>query len=398
MKRTTKHVALDVHQATTVASVREESGRVIARTILPTEQAAIVEFFRGMRGTIHVALEEGTQAQWLHELLVPVVDRVIVCDRRGEPRQGNKGDQVDADQLSERLRRGSLRAVYHGGAQRATLKELTRSYENLVEDATRVMLRLKALFRARGIQAPGKRVYHPAGRAQWLAQVAERGARCRAEALYAELDLLRRLRPQAKAAMLAEARRDPAWPVLQTVPFFGPVRVALLLATMQTPWRFRTKRHLWAYAGLAVVTRSSADYRLVAGRPVRRRRAPLTRGLNQNHNRVLKNVFKGAATAATRAAGAVAGLVPRRVRARRARGVGDGDAGPQAGGAHAATVEDRRAIRSDETDAASALAPGSPRRRCGACPSPTAPGSGTRVRGAVSSSPFARPAVAEALV
>jgi len=38
---------------------------------------------------------------------------------------------------------------------------------------------------------------------------------------------------------------------------------------------------------------------LIAGRPVRSRRAPLTRGLNQNHNRVLKDVFKGAATAAT---------------------------------------------------------------------------------------------------
>ena len=99
--------------------------------------------------------------------------------------------------------------------------------------------------------------------------------------------------------MVAEARRDPAWPVLRAIPFLGPVRVALLLATMQTPWRFRTKRHLWAYTGLAVVTRSSDDYRLVAGQPVRRRRAPLTRGLNRNHNRLLKDVFKGAATAAT---------------------------------------------------------------------------------------------------
>jgi transposase len=110
--------------------------------------------------------------------------------------------------------------------------------------------------------------------------------------------VLRTLRPKAKAAMLAEARRDPAWMVLQTIPFMGPVRVALLLATMQTPWRFRTKRNLWAYAGLAVVTHSSADYAIVAGQPVRRRRAPLTRGLNRNHNRVLKDVFKGAATAA----------------------------------------------------------------------------------------------------
>jgi len=292
-------VALDVHQATTLASVREDSGRVIVRSILPTEEPALVEFFRGMRGTIQVAFEEGTQAQWLHDLLVPLVDRVVVCDRRGERRSGNKGDQVDADELSEELRRGSLSAVYHGSAERATLKELTRSYANLVEDTTRVMLRLKALFRARGIPAPGKRVYHPRERAEWLAQLADRGARLRAEALYAELDVLRALRPQAKAAMVAEARRDPAWPVLQSIPFYGPVRVAVLLATMQTPWRFRTKRNLWAYAGLAVVTKTTAEYVLVGGRPVRRRRPPLTRGLNRNHNRVLKDVFKGAATAAT---------------------------------------------------------------------------------------------------
>jgi transposase len=299
MKRTTKYVAFDVHQATTVASVREESGRVIARSVLPTDSGALTEFVRGMRGARHVTFEEGTQAQWLYELLAPLVDRVIVCDRRGAPRQGNKGDQVDADQLSELLRRGALRAVYHGSADRATLKELTRTYRNLVEDATRVMLRLKALFRARGIATAGTAVYHPRHRARWLAQLLEGGARFRADALYAELDVLRTLRPKAKAVMVTEARRDPAWRVLRTIPFLGPVRVALLLATMQTPWRFRTKRHLWAYAGLAVVTRSSADYTLLAGAPVRRRRAPMTRGLNRNHNRVLKDVFKGAATAAT---------------------------------------------------------------------------------------------------
>jgi len=299
MKRTTKHVALDVHQATTVASVREDSGRVIARAILPTEEPALVEFFRGMRGTIHVACEEGTQAQWVHDLLVPLVDRVVVCDRRGEARSGNKADQLFRSQLSEQLRRGTLRAVYHASGERVTLKELTRSYTNLVEDSTRVMLRLKALFRARGIRAPGPRVYHPRERGEWLAQLANRGARLRAEALYAELDVLRQLRPQAKAVMVVEARRDPAWAVLGTIPFFGPVRVALLLATMQTPWRFRTKRNLWAYAGLAVVTKTTAEYVFDGGRPVRRRRPPLTRGLNRNHNRVLKDVFKGAATAAT---------------------------------------------------------------------------------------------------
>jgi len=283
----------------TVASVREESGRVIARSIFPTEAGAILEFLEGMRGAIHVAFEEGTQAQWLYDLLVPVVDRVLVCDRRGKSRQGNKGDQVDADELSELLRRGALRAVYHGSPHRSALRELTRTYQNVVEDSTRVMLRLKAMFRARAIKTPGKRVYHPKDREEWLAKLGDDGARFRAQTLYAQLDVLRELRPKVKATMVAEARRDPAWAVLRSIPNLGPVRIALILAIMRTPWRFRTKRNLWAYCGLAVVTHSSSDYELVDGRAVRRRRAPMTRGLNRNYNRELKDVFKGAATAAT---------------------------------------------------------------------------------------------------
>lgn len=299
MRKSAKYVALDVHQATTVAAVREASGRVIARCVLPTEEAALVEFIGGMRGRIHVTFEEGTQAQWLHDLVTPMVERVVVCDRRGESKRGNKGDGVDCEQLSELLRRGALRPVYHGSPGVGSLKELTRTYENLVEDSTRAMLRLKALFRARGIRTRGQGVYGPRQRSEWLAKLPDRAVRFRAETLYAELDLLRTLRPKAKRAMITEARRHAAWELLQTIPFMGPVRAAILLATMRSPWRFRTKRNLWAYAGLAVVTHSSSDYEWENGRARRRRRQPMTRGLNRNHNRVLKNVFKSAAAAAT---------------------------------------------------------------------------------------------------
>lgn len=299
MKNGTKFVGMDVHQEATAASVRDARGRVIARVIVPTEAAALVEFMGGMRGAIHVGFEEGTQAQWLHDLLEPVVDRVVAADRRGEKKQGNKGDRIDADEISDLLRRGSLRPVYHGGPHGADLRELARGYENLVEDSTRVRQRLKALYRARGIQARGMRLYHPEHRAEWLAKLPNRGARVRAEMLLQELDLLRELRPRAKAAMVAEARRDPAWAVLTSIPFFGPVRVSLLLATLRTPWRFRTKRNLWAYAGLKVVTHTSSEFRFERGRPVRRKRQPMTRGLNRNYNHRVKNIFKSAAAAAT---------------------------------------------------------------------------------------------------
>lgn len=293
-----QYLAFDVHQATTVACVRNEAGAIRMEATVATEAGAILSLVRGLDGRVHVAFEEGTQAQWLHDLLVPHVERVVVCNTRGEKRTGSKSDRLDAAKLSERLRAGTLTPVFHGGANVLTLKELVRSYINLVEDATRVMQRIKALFRSRAIGTPGRAVYRAAERAAWLDRL-EGGSRTRATALLAHLDLLLELRPAAKTAMLAEARRHPAWRVLRSVPQLGPIRVAEIIAILRTPHRFRTKRNLWAYAGLAVVTWSSADQEFVDGRLRRRKRAPMTRGLNRNHNPILKDVFKAAATAAT---------------------------------------------------------------------------------------------------
>lgn len=130
---------------------------------------------------------------------------MVVGDRRGKAKRGNKGDQVDADELSRLLRDGALRAVYHGSTDGASLRELARTYQTVVIDTTRVMQRLKALFRARGIKAPGTRVYRPAHREQWLAKLPQGGARFRAQMLYTQLDLLQELRPKAKDRMVREA-------------------------------------------------------------------------------------------------------------------------------------------------------------------------------------------------
>jgi transposase len=323
MKRTNKYVFLDVHQATTVVAVREESGRVIQQTVLPTETEPLREFFRGMGGTVQVGLEEGTQAQWLSELLRPLVHRVVVCDRRGENRKGNKNDKLDTLKGSELLRRGALRAVYHGDAKALTLKQLAGNYLNVVGSATSVKLQLKSLFRGRGIGTAGKKVYALDDRLQWLDQLTNPGMRVRAETLYEQLELLTRLQAKAKEALLKEAHRHPSWPVLKSIPFLGPVRVSLLLAVMITPWRFRTKRHLWSYAGLAVVTHSSADYTWQNGQAVFSRRLPMTRGLNRNHNRIIKNVFRSAANAATGRAGPLQdfyqAMIARGMRPERAR-------------------------------------------------------------------------------
>ena len=302
-QQATHYLGLDVHQATGVASVRDGNGSIRMRATVATEAGAILGLVRGLGRRVHVAFEEGTQAQWLHDLLQPHAERVVVCNVRGRSETSNKSDRMDADWLSEQLRLNALRSVYHGSPGVATLKELVRCYMNLVEDSTRVMLRVKAIYRGRAIGTAGEAVYRPSQRRTWLAKLEARGARTRAQLLLTQLDTLLELRTKARAAMLAEARRQPGWKILKSLPFFGPVRVALLLAIIGTPFRFRGKRQLWPYAGLAVVTRSSSDQEIVDGQLRRRKRAPLTRGLNRNHNRMLKNVFKGAANAAAAKAG-----------------------------------------------------------------------------------------------
>jgi transposase len=298
-----KYIGMDVHLATISIAVLDAAGKLIMELTLATQAGALLDFIRGLSGTLQVTFEEGTSAHWLYTLLEPHVAKVVVCDPRQNPRRlgEKKSDRLDARKLAEGLRLGTLKAVYHGNALGPALKELSRSYCTLVSDTTRVMSRLKALYRARGIRCAGTRVYSARFRDQWVVQLREPGVRGRAALLYKQLDLLMPLRQEARAAMLAESRKHPAQKILRSIPTLGPVRVALLLALLQTPYRFRGKRQLWTYAGLALVTRTTADYQMVDGQVTRSRKPALVLGLNANHNHVLKSLFKDAAvTALTR--------------------------------------------------------------------------------------------------
>src|ERR1700689_335105 len=295
-----KYIGMDVHQATICAAVRDSSGNLVMEATLETKAETILEFVRGLRGSLRVSFEEGTCAAWLHDLLQPHVTEVMVCDPRKNAlwRVGNKNDREDARKLAELLFLNKLHAVYHGETGIRTLKELARSYLTITRDLTRVMNRLKAIYRGWGIACAGQQVYAPGYRAEWLAKIAEAGVRRRAEIYYQQFDVLAALRQQARRELLAEARKHPALRLLRQIPSIGPIRAALLIPLMQTPHRFRTKRQLWAYCGLALRTSTSGEYRIVEGQLKRSKKFLAIRGLNQNHNHDLKNIFKGAATRA----------------------------------------------------------------------------------------------------
>ena len=296
-----KYIGMDVHQATISVAVRDVQGKLIMECMLETKAATILEFVQGLSGTLALTFEEGTSAAWLHDLLKPHVSRLVVCDPRKNAlmKDGNKNDRVDARKLAELLRTNQVKPVYHEKHGTRALKELGRSYLTVTKDVTRLMNRIKSVYRSWAIPCAGTSVYTPRHRGEWLAQLVEPGVRIRAEHLYQQLDSLQPVRLDARRQLLLESRKHAAVKLLRQIPSIGPIRAALLVALLQTPHRFRTKRQLWAYSGFAVEVHDSGEYRWVRGKLQRNRERITVRGLNNNHNKDVKNLFKSAAISAS---------------------------------------------------------------------------------------------------
>src|ERR1700726_1239003 len=193
-----KYIGMDVHQATISVAVRDSAGKLVMECVIETKARTILEFIQGLRGSLCVTFEEGTSAAWLYELVKPHVARVVVCDPRKNAllKAGNKNDRVDARKLSELLRAELLTPVYHGESGVRTLRELSRSYLTVTKDLTRVMNRLKALYRSWAIPCAGQQVYAPRYRSEWLGKISEAGVRRRAELYYQQFDALAILRQE----------------------------------------------------------------------------------------------------------------------------------------------------------------------------------------------------------
>jgi transposase len=288
-----RYLGGDVHAQSVTFSVLDVSGRQIRREVVETNGQALVGYLQQLAGRLHLCIEEGEWSQWLYEILSPHVVELVVY--RGEWKPGLKSDAIDAHGLAEKLRTGRIdRPVFKDAGNFLALRDRARTYTMITRDVARVKSRLNSFFSARGLPTQGESLYKEDARAK-QAQALPLGARESVALLGRELDALRALKAEAEAAMLRESHRHAIARVLETAPGLGPVRVAQMLPIVVTPHRFRTKRQFWSYCGFGIVTRSSADWVRERDQWVRAR-VPQTRGLNFNHNRLLKALFKGAAT------------------------------------------------------------------------------------------------------
>ena len=142
-----KYIGMDVHKEAIAIAVVNSSGKLVMECVIETKAITILDFLKGLRGSLHVTFEEGTWAAWLYDLIKPHVTELIVCNPRRNAllKEGSKSDRIDARKLAELLYLNKLQTVYHGEHGARALKELVRSYLTISKDLARVMTRVKLL-------------------------------------------------------------------------------------------------------------------------------------------------------------------------------------------------------------------------------------------------------------
>jgi transposase len=156
-----KYIGMDVHKESISSAIRNAAGKSVMESVIETKGSVVLDFIDGVRGDMHVTVEEETWSAWLYDLLRPRVTRLVVCDPRRNALllEGNQNHRVDARKLAELLQNNQLRPVYHGDHGLRALKELVCSYLTITQDLSRVMTWVKAVYSSWGIACSCKQVY-----------------------------------------------------------------------------------------------------------------------------------------------------------------------------------------------------------------------------------------------
>lgn len=287
----TKYVGMDVHDTSTTIVVLDADGDQIANSVVQTRPQEMIAAVNGYQERTEVVFEEAQWAAWLYEHLKPHVERVVVHAAEDE---GDKTDLKDASRLAKWLRLGELNEVYHGPKVDTQLKLLVKAYDRAANAVRNEKNRLKSFFVSQQIECEGTAVYAADQREDWLEKLDGRGAKLGAVQCYEALELRQRHKEETKAEMKRVAKQRDGWGPISSLPGFGPVRTSKVLGLIGTPWRFPAKQKLWSYVGLAVQLDETSQYEPNEHGELELRESQRTRGLQDDYNRRLKDVFIGA--------------------------------------------------------------------------------------------------------
>ena len=287
------YIGMDCHIKTLDFAVVDEAGRLVKAKSIPTSVNGFIEFVRTVPPPRTVYMEEGTLAAWALETCTRFGEKLVITD----PKQnhwigssGQKDDPLDAFKLAQLARGGYMKEIHHSLGQRRRFRELMMAYHDTVRSTVRIKNKIKAKFRQNGIQCTGATVYSETYRLEWRDKLPREATPLLIlDGLWRQLEESEQTERELLLAAKAQAKQYPEIKSFEALPGIGFINAATVSAILETPYRFATKKKVWMYAGLGIITRSSG------GKTYSER-------LSIDYNRLLKYTLKQSTESALKAA------------------------------------------------------------------------------------------------
>lgn len=261
MKYNTFYVGLDLGSSHCYQVVLNEGGKIVRSRPIPTCEQHLRSAFSGFDGDLLVHTEAGELANWVSDIIKPLVKRVVVSHPQSLAwiaKDARKCDKLDARKLADLLRCGLTHEIFLPVDQaRRTFKQIVRHFDETTRAQAKLKAKIKARLRCQGIIERGEQVFTGAGRAEVFTQISDKFLRRMFDGLFQTLDRLLEQMKTAKKLMMESAKQFPEVRLLQTAPGVGQIGACRFVAYIQNPRRFSNKRKLWRYCRLGVAHRSS---------------------------------------------------------------------------------------------------------------------------------------------
>lgn len=264
MSQSTRYVGLDVHKHYVMVGAVDQT----QQTVLPPRKVALAELEgwaeKYLRPTDYVVLEATTNAWYVHDLLAPLVGRVVVA----HPPQVKliaaamvKTDKKDTMTLAKLLAVNLIPAVWVPPLHVRDLRALLAHRRRLVSQQTQCKNRLQSvLHRNHIIVPPASKLYHPDQRDWWLALDLAAGDKLRVRQELLMLDQLDTLIDETSDELYRLSLSDP-WreqlPWLIQLPGIGVMTAMVILSAVGDIQRFPSAKKLVGYAGLGAKIHAS---------------------------------------------------------------------------------------------------------------------------------------------
>ena len=248
------YAGIDVSLELSSVCIVDAKGKIVRETKVPSDPAALVGFFRGLRIPVgRIGLEAGPLSQWLHAGLTAAGFETVLLETRHVKAALSamtvKTDRRDARGIAQLIRMGWFRSVHCKSTGSQEVRALLVARKQLLGKLLDVEFSIRGILRGFGLKMGVVTRKNFDARARELC-VGQAMLEQIAEAMLAARATLQKEYSRLHKTMLAIVRADAVCRHLMTAPGVGALVAITFKTAIDDPTRIRKSKAVGALFGL----------------------------------------------------------------------------------------------------------------------------------------------------